>query len=128
MPSSSFGFDSLVETIGSGRGQNLAPEEKAQIELWRKGRDLGQIVTQPGWEVALEMLQGYFTGALTQLMTIPPGDNDRVLAAQAVAYGLNEINVNFRQDVDAAVAFASTTPPVMAQFLHGTGMPPESMY
>lgn len=118
--------DTLIQTIETASGTALSPEEQAEIELWRKGRDLSALVIHPGWKTVLEMLQSYATSAAVDLVNMRPGD-ERTVVQHAVAYALNDFYVKFRQDVDAAVDAAKHAPGVMKRSLK-TPIPIESMY
>lgn len=95
--------DAISRLIETTRGAGLNDEERGQIELWQKGKALQQLTSVYGWEVLLEMMQSYPQDAIRQLLIVPPGDNDRVIAAHAVAYALNDFYTKFIEDVNNAI-------------------------
>jgi hypothetical protein len=122
-------LDNLIESTESAQGRPLEGHERGQLELWRKGRDIATLVSHPGWSTVLEMLQDYSKSALKQLLETEPGNNEQVVAAQAVAYAVNKLYINFCADVQAAVAESKAVPEVMARSLRGrTQGPLDSIY
>ena len=105
--------DAIVHDIEQSIGRPMSEADRDEILLWRRGRDLAAIVRNPGWETVLEMIQSYAVKSLADAMKIKPGDNDRVLAAHAVAYALNDLNDKFIQDVEAAIQASRTIPEAM---------------
>ena len=91
-------------------GRRLEDEERDRITLWEKGKALQQMVSMPGWQVLLEMLQSYPVNALKELAAIDPRERDEVLAQQSVAYAGNRIYLNFQEDVANAVLAAKKPP------------------
>lgn len=119
--------EEFIKGIESKLGDQLDPYDREQIELWRKGRDIGFVVAQAGWQTVLEMLQQYPLEAIKQCLEVKPGDNDRALAAHAIAYALNEFYENFVKDVENCINAAKSTPECLTRVNRGPA-PVESIY
>ena len=119
----------LIATLEIQSGQSLSPDQVAEIELWEKGRALAQVSAFPGYQIILEILQSQPTQAMADLMKIKPGDNDRILAAHAVAYAANEGYINSVNAINAAIEASKTTPDVVKDGFRKlkTATPAESM-
>ena len=120
--------EAIARLIETARGSGLTPEEKGEIDLWQKGKALQQLSGFYGWDVLLEMLQSYPAHAVKQLLAVSPGDNERIIAAHAVAYALSDFYDKFIQDVQSAIDGAKA-PEFAKQELHRmrSEMPLESL-
>lgn len=105
--------EQMMAGIEQLRAAPLNEEERATIYLWNKGRALSQLVNLYGWEVVLEMLQGYVEGALKDLARIDPKEHDEVRAQHAVVFAANKIYSNFVEDVRVAIEASRTMPEVL---------------
>lgn len=120
--------EDLISLIEKSNGKLLTDEERAEIELWEKGRALLHQVNGPGWNVVLEMLQSYVTQHVNSLMALDPVQKDEVAATHAVMYAAGRIFRLFQEDVQSAIDAARHTPEVLKQGLRRTSpVPPESL-
>lgn len=105
--------DQLVEQVESALRRPLEEHERAEVELWRKGRSLSGLLNSPAWETLQATIAEYPRQATEDLRRLKPGDNDRILAAHAVAYALNEFHEHLQQDLQAAIDASERTPEVV---------------
>jgi hypothetical protein len=118
----------LIEQIENINGKPLEEEDKAEIDLWQKGRDLAHLVNTPGWSVVIEMLQSYVTQNVNSLMNIDPGKKDEVLATHAIMFAAGRIFRLFQEDVTNAITASRKTPEVVKQGIRRSSpIPPESL-
>lgn len=118
----------IVDQIESIGGKPLEPEDKADIELWQKGRQLAHQVNSPGWSVVLEMLQSYVTQHVNVLMNTDPVKRDEVISNHAVMFAAGRIYSLFQEDVANAIAASRKIPEVVKDGLRRVSpVPPESL-
>lgn len=94
-------------------GRPLTPEEEFEVQQWQNGRELQQLVQQPGWEIIVNMLKAYSDGAAERLLGTDPGDVDEVRAAHAAAFAAYRIFNLFKQDVERAIEASKTVPDIV---------------
>lgn len=113
---------SSLRTLGS----ELTDEDRDEISLWHKGKALAHVVNTDGWDVVLEILQGYVTNAVDQVAKVKPGDTDRILAAHSILYATSEIHRIFVEDVQAAIDAARKPPDILIKNANDlkTSVPP----
>lgn len=116
----------IVEQLERNNGKPLEEEERAEVELWQKGRALSHQVNAPGWDVVLEILQNYVTQNINQILNTDPGNKDEVLATHAVAFAASRIYRLFREDVANAIEASKRTPECLKEGLRKVSpVPPE---
>lgn len=120
--------DQLVEQVESALRRELEEHERQEVELWRRGRSLSGLINSPAWETLQATIAEYPRQAIDDLLRVKPGDNDRVLAAHAVAYALNEFHEHLQQDLQAAIDASDRTPDVVREAARLTSAaPPEAL-
>jgi len=97
-------------------GIELTDEERYEIDLYNRGRDLAHLVPSPGWDTALAMLQSYPANAVRDLMGLAPGD-PAVETAHAAASGAAQVVAHFIQDVQNAVDASRQMPDALKKGL-----------
>jgi hypothetical protein len=118
----------ISEQLENINGKALEPDERADIDLWNKGRQLAHQVNSPGWDVVLEMLQSYVTSNVNTLMNIDPKHHEEVLATHAVMFAAGRIFRLFQEDVASAIEASRKTPEVLKQGIRrASPVPPESL-
>jgi hypothetical protein len=118
----------IQEQIEKLNGKPLAEEDRAEIELWQKGRDLAHQVNGPGWNVVLEMLQSYVTQNVNTLMNTDPSKTSEVAATHAIMFAAGRIFRIFQEDVAAAIQASRKTPEIVRQGLKNvTPVPADSL-
>lgn len=98
-------------------GRNLEDEERDRITLWEKGRHLQQMVSLPGWQVVLEMLQSYPVEALKEIVKIDPSLREEVISQHAIAFAGSRMFTLFQEDVAKAVEAAKHPPEFVREAL-----------
>jgi len=107
---------------------SVDPAQRDEVELWLKGRALASVVNSNGWDVVLEILQGYASQEVDRLMNTDPGEKDKVFAAHAVAYAASRIYKLFVEDVNNCIRASINTPEVVRKtFQQASPVPPESL-
>lgn len=82
----------------------ISPENELEdFSAWERGKELRSIINTSAWEILCDTLKAYADKAVEDLLRIPAGDNDRVLAAHAAASAAAQIVRNFKEDVETAV-------------------------
>lgn len=76
------------------------------IEVYERGRLLRSIVITPAWDVIIDTLRTYKDVAVSDLLSLAPGDVT-VPTAHAAAAALTEQFDKFQQDIKNAVDFAA---------------------
>lgn len=109
--------NSLVHELEQLQGAPLEEEDILDLEAYQRGSELRSIVNTPGFEIILNAFKSYEEQAVRLLLSIPPGDKDRVIAAQAAASAIAQVNANFKQDVQTAIEAASQVPQVLKRGL-----------
>lgn len=119
---------SLADQLQAMNGRVLAEDEQFEIDVWQKGRLLAQTVNTPGWDVVLEILNGYADKEANTLLRTDPANKEDVLAAHAVAYAASRIFTIFTEDVRTLITSAQHVPAVVKDGLkHSSPVPPESL-
>jgi hypothetical protein len=98
----------LINEISTDK--DYSQEDKRDVQLWLKGRALASLVNTDGWDVVKEMLQSYARSALEGLIEIHPAEKDKVSAAHAIAFAVNDLILKLFQDIGTAVENSRTTP------------------
>jgi hypothetical protein len=101
--------DILAAELGETLGDGLTDEDRHELDLWEKGRELQSIVNTRGFEIVLAVLQQYVDLTNQTLIEMSPGDPD-VIPAHAAASALYDLNIKFRQDINAAVEASHRSP------------------
>jgi len=128
MPNNKDSMQNVIQTLQALRGQELDPEEQAELDEWNKGRALAQLVCLPGWTVVLEMLASYAANSMQRLVSIDPSKETERNAEHAIAYTASRLYNLFVQDVASAVDKARKTPTTIKNELRKAyPAPPESM-
>ena len=106
---------------------SLEPEEKHEIELWQRGKNLLAIPPHAQDEI-LAMLEGYVRSDADDLLATHPKEEKEVLAKHAVAYASALNLVRFQQDWAQAVTAAHEVPQALRARIRGASeVPPESL-
>lgn len=130
-------LEKLYDTVELARAKKAAKtgdmdsgvtdEEKQECRRWADGQDLQHLITMPGYEVIVNILKGFMEQDVQICMATKPGDNDSVLANQAVAYSSTQNFFRFMQEVASCVEAAKKTPDIVKEGIRLTrGIPPES--
>ena len=124
-----FSSEQYIERIEQLRGKELNPEQRAEIDLWQKGKALAQIVGTEGWEIAQDTLNEFPKDLTEQLLSTSPADRDAVLATHAAAYAATMIIRNYRRAILEALEAAQKMPDTIKTGLKEikTVVPPESL-
>jgi hypothetical protein len=101
--------DNLTAEIEDTLGDQLNEDDRAELDLWEKGRELQSIVNTRGFDILLETLQAYVDKANVSLISMAPGDPD-VVAAHAAVSAANQLVSYFKQDINAAVEASHKSP------------------
>lgn len=119
--------DEIVTNIEQQRQQPLTDEERAEVALWGRGRNLVGVIGSAGWDEITEMWATYREKAFDDLVRTDPAKTEDVLANHAVAYAVDRLISVFLGDVQEAVEASKTTPAAMRQALmRASDVPPES--
>lgn len=91
---------------------DLTPEVELdpEVDLWRKGRELRNIVNTPGWDIVCATLKQYADSADLDLRRLKPGQNESVVAQHAVVYALQDLVEKFIADIQTAVDASHRVP------------------
>jgi len=108
-------------------GQELDEEQKLEIALWQRGRNLLAIPPHARDEI-LAMLDEYVLKDADDLLATEPKDKDEVLARHAIAHAASRVVTRFRNDWNTAVDSAQRTPEVVkAGFRKASQMPVDAL-
>lgn len=111
------GNSSLVNDLEQLQGAPLEEEDILDLEAFARGQELRAIVSTPGFEIIVNAYKSYEEKAIGLLLSIPPGDTDRVMAAHAAASAIAQVNANFKMDVQSAIESANQIPEVLKRGL-----------
>jgi hypothetical protein len=115
----------LVSRLEYNLQRPLSSEEQNEVEIWERGRTLGQVVNTEAWEILCATIQAYADDAVEQLLRLRPGD-ENVTEAHAAAHALTQLCFKFKEDVNNAINMQ--TPEVVRQGARvSSPVPPESM-
>ena len=115
----------MISRIESSFGRELTEEERAEVELWDKGRTLAQVIHTEAYTILIDTLKSYADRATYDLLKLSPGD-EHVKEAHAAAYALNDLAVKFPEDIMRAVNMP--TPALLKNAARMTSpVPPESL-
>ena len=101
--------DNLTAEIEETLGDQLNEDDRAELDLWEKGRDLQSIVNTRGFDILLETLQTYVDNANANLISLAPGDPN-VITAHAAVSAANQLVSYFKQDINAAIEASHKSP------------------
>lgn len=81
----------------------LTEEQQTLIEYIQQGQALQQLKACSGWDILTDTLEALRNQAIDDLVSVQPGDVDRIQAAHAVAYAVSSTINNLRAAVDNAI-------------------------
>ena len=102
----------IADQIEQINGQPLEEEQRLEIALWQRGRNLGSIPPHARDELQ-EMFEGYVRSDTDSLLAEEPANKDVVLAKHAIAHASARFLVRFLGDMNDAINAANKTPDVV---------------
>jgi hypothetical protein len=109
--------DNMVAEIEETLGE-LNEDDRAELDLWEKGRELQSIVNTRGFEIILDTLQSYVDNANDSLIRLAPGDPAVITAHAAVSAASQLVNY-FKEDINAAVEASHKSPNALKRAVAG---------
>lgn len=103
-------LDNSNEPLSNTSDYSYAEQERDLLEISRKGNSLYQMKMSPGYEILSATLEELRTKATEDLIAVLPGDNERILAAHAVASAVYQTIDSLRNAIDGAINLAKTVP------------------
>ena len=110
--------DNMVAEIEQTLGDSLNEGDRAELDLWEKGRELQSIVNTRGYEIILDTLKNYVAQANEALVSLVPGDPG-VVTAHAAVSGASQLVYYFQQDINAAVEASHRSPSALKRAVAG---------